>query len=147
MLNVIIGVSVSAAVILALNAAVGAWALRAGGRAARLSAESPNAIVIESGRFGGLQRFLTTAGAIDPVTYIAVSLDRTGFTFWRDYSPTRVLRRVDATSASSVSVEEFVQGNRLRLRLRIVTPDGDICVPVLGRGLVRLMSPPRASRS
>lgn len=142
-LDAAIWVSSIACVILIANAAAGAWALRASRRAARLAVQYSDAVVIESGRLGGLQKFLVSEGSIDPVQYVAVTFDRAGMTFWRDYSPPRVWRHVEAGSGRAISVERFMSSNRARLRFRIATQDDDILVPVLGRGLVRLMSPSR----
>jgi hypothetical protein len=132
--------SIACAILLA-NAAAGAWALRAARRAARLTVQFPDAVVIESGRLGGLHKFLVPEGSIDPVQYVAVTFDRAGMTFWRDYSPPRIWRHVEVGSGRAISVEQFTSSNRVRLRFRISTQDDDILVPVLGRGLVRLMSP------
>lgn len=142
-LDVAIWALSGAGVILVLNAAAGVWALRASRRATRLAGERPDSIVVESARLGGLQGFLITEGAVDPVQYVAVTFDHEGVTFWRDYSPPRIWRQVEATSATSIGVEEFIQNNRIRLRFRIARPVGDILIPVLGQGLVRLMSPSR----
>lgn len=139
--SIAIPVLVIAGVILVANLAAGVWATRARDRATRLAADLAESIVVESGRLGGLQKFLTSDGALDPVAYITATFDRDGAQFWRDYSPPRVWRQIRADDLRGVSVENFLQDGRVRLRLRLNTSEGDVTVPVLGHGLVRMMSP------
>lgn len=139
--SIAIPVLTGAGLILLANLAAGAWSTRARDRAARMTAEHPESIVIESGRLGGLQKFLTSDGALDPVAYVTVLFDPDGAQFWRDYSPPRPWRQIPAGSLQGVGVESFAQDGRVRLRLRLSTDDGEVTVPVLGRGLVRMMSP------
>jgi len=142
--SILVPVLVGAGVILLLNLVAGAWATRAGKRASRLATQQPDAVVIESGRLGGLQKFLTVDGAIELVAYVTVSFDSDGVRFWKGYSPPIAWREIPAEQLLGVSVEDFAQDGRVRARLRLSTRDGDVTVPVLGRGLVRMMSPDMA---
>jgi len=129
--------------VVVLNAIAYLWAKKPRARAAWLRAERPGSIVLQSARIGGLQSFLKFDGAIDPVFYVTAVVEPAGISFWRDYSPPQVWSSVDAGEIRALEVETFVESSRTRHRLKVTTQNGDLMLPVLGEGLVGMMSPSR----
>lgn len=139
--QVALGALTIALVLLVANLLVSLWARKPRRRAASLGAQRSGAIVVQSARTGGLQAFLKIDGAIDPVLYVTALIEPGGISFWRNYSPPQVWASVDADEILGVEVEDFVESGRLRYRLRFSMQGGDLLLPVLGAGLIGLMSP------
>lgn len=139
--SIAIPVLLIAAAILALNAIAAVWARRPALRAARLSASGHNSLVIETAKLGGLQERIINDGPIDALMYITATFNEGGLHLWRDYQPPRIFDQIDAKNLHSVEAEAFIQDGRRRYRLLVGSSEGTIAIPVLGRGLVRLMSP------
>jgi hypothetical protein len=139
--QIAIGGAVLTTMVVIPNVIAALWARKPRTRAAHLAAQHPASIVFESARLGGLQSFLTADGAIDPVQYITVVIEPGGVSFWRDYRRPRVWRSVDAAHIRGVHAEAFFSSNVWRHGLRFTLDDGDVFVPVLGSGLIGIMSP------
>jgi hypothetical protein len=139
--QVALGALTIAFVVVVWNMLASLWARKPRSRAAILGAQRSGAIVVQSARIGGLQAFLKVDGAIDPVLYVTALIEPEGISLWRNYSPPQVWASVDADEILGVEVEEFVESGRSRCRLRFSIHGGDLLLPVLGVGLIGMMSP------
>ena len=139
--QVALGALTVASVALVSNTLASLWARKPRSRAASLGAQRPSAIVVQSGRIGGLQAFLKIDGAIDPVLYITALIENEGISLWRNYSPPKIWTSVDAGQIVGVDVERFVESGRSRYRLRFSMQTGNLLLPVLGEGVIGMMSP------
>ena len=137
--NVVVGGASILVVAATLNAVAILWATRARHRCERLSEDA--LLAFESGRFGGLERFVSPHGSFDVSYYLCVTVDATNLRVWHRYSPPRPWRSVPLQYINAVSAEEFYLGGRRRYRLILNTSAETILIPVLGKGLVRMLSP------
>jgi hypothetical protein len=80
-------------------------------------------------------------GAIDPVLYVTALIEPRGISVWRNYSPPQLWASVGADEILGVEVEEFVESGRSRYRLSFSIQGGSLLLPVLGAGLIGMMSP------